>query len=106
MLEVAQIAQTHEVDAMLVGTELRAITRDSTHNSDWNNVINAVAGVYDGPLGYAANWDNYEFPNVSDAIWNHPQIDFLGIDSEIWSIVVDEGICQAAISWDLTPSMN
>lgn len=81
LLEVADIAQTHHVDAMLVGTELRAITRDSSHNDDWNNVINAVAAVYDGPLGYAANWDNFNHPNVAAAIWEHPEIDFLGIDS-------------------------
>ena len=87
LLEVAQIAHTHNVDAMLVGTELRAITRDSSHNADWNNAINAVRAVYDGPLGYAANWDNYNHPNVAAAIWEHPEINFMGIDSYFNNVV-------------------
>ncbi len=81
LVEVAQIAATHQVDAMLVGTELRAITRDSSHNADWNNAINAVRNVFDGPLGYAANWDNFDNENVTAALWEHPEIDFLGIDA-------------------------
>jgi hypothetical protein len=31
---------------------------------------------------------------------------FQAISEELSSIVVDEGFCQAAASWDLTPSVN
>jgi hypothetical protein len=81
LLEVAAIAEAHGVDAMTVGTEYNAIDGDSTHNANWNTVINAVDAVFHGQLGYASNWDHYNNNNVRDAIWEHPAIDFLGIDS-------------------------
>jgi len=81
LLEVAAIAQTNHVESMTVGTELRAITRNSSHNADWTDVIDAVNSAYDGQLGYAANWDNYDNSNVVNTIWENPAIDFVGIDS-------------------------
>lgn len=106
LLEVATIAQANQVDAMLVGTELRAITRDSAHNDDWNNVINAVAGVYDGPLGYAANWDNYNHPNVATAIWSHPEIDFVGIDSYFQDVMTDYRVSLGATNSQLNTALD
>jgi hypothetical protein len=44
-------------------------------------VINAVDGIFQGNIGYAANWDHYQNPAVAAAIWNNPAIDFLGIDA-------------------------
>lgn len=81
LVEVAQIAEAHGVEAMTVGTEYNAIDQDPANNSRWNSVINAVDAVFKGQLGYASNWDHYNNNNVRDAIWEHPAIDFLGIDS-------------------------
>lgn len=81
LVDVAQIAESNGADSMTVGTELRAITRNSGNNTRWNSVISAVDSEFNGTLGYAANWDNYNHPNVSTAIWQNPAIDFLGIDS-------------------------
>lgn len=81
LVDVAQVAASNGADSMTVGTELRAITRNAGNNSRWDSVINAVDAEFDGALGYAANWDNYNHPNVANAIWEHDSIDFLGIDS-------------------------
>jgi Glycoside Hydrolase Family 113/PEP-CTERM motif len=79
--EVAAIAEAHHVDAMTVGTEYRALYQDSAQNSHWTQVINAVDGIYHGKIGFAANWDTYNDSNITQAIWENPAIDFLGIDA-------------------------
>ena len=79
--EVATVAQTGGADAMTVGTELRALSRNAGNNSQWKSLINSVDSQFSGSIGYAANWDNYNNPNVALAIWDHPAIDYLGIDS-------------------------
>ncbi|WP_145284274.1 glycoside hydrolase family 113 [Pirellulimonas nuda] len=79
--DVASVAQAGGADSMTVGTELRAITRNAGNNAHWDSVINAVDARFTGSIGYAANWDNYNHPNVAAAIWEHPAIDFIGIDS-------------------------
>src|SRR5262245_18990666 len=89
MVAVAQIAQAHNVNAMTVGTELRAIDQDPNNNAHWNSVISAVDAVYQGPLGYAANWDGYRNANLTTAIWENPKIDFIGIDSYFNTVLYD-----------------
>jgi hypothetical protein len=89
LVSVAQIAETYNVDAMTVGTEYKALNGNSGHNAKWNTTINAVAAAYDGPLGYAANWDDYRNGNLTTAIWEHPQIDFLGIDAYFENMVTN-----------------
>jgi Glycoside Hydrolase Family 113 len=81
MVDVAQIAQSAGADYMNVGTEYKALVQDSGHNADWNTVINAIDSTFTGQLGYAANWDNYKNTNLKNAIWNHPAIDYVGIDA-------------------------
>jgi hypothetical protein len=103
MDEVATIAQNRGVDAMNLGTEMKGL--DSFFNiSDfdpatpgaqssptqtqlnqqiayWDTVIDSVASIYSGPLGYAANWDNFNSTRVTNNIWSHPEINYIGIDS-------------------------
>ena len=81
LVDVAQLAQDTGADALNVGTELRAITRNSGNNAKWDSVIAAVDAAYSGPLGYAANWDNYRNENLTSTIWENPAIDYLGIDA-------------------------
>ncbi len=101
--EVATIAQNNHVDAMNVGTEMKGL--DSFYNINdfdpatsgnqtnptqaqleqqqqyWDTVIDSVASIYDGPIGYAANWDNFNSSRVTNNIWSHPEISYIGIDS-------------------------
>jgi hypothetical protein len=79
--EIATLAESHSVDAMIVGTEYNQLNYDPNQNGNWNTAINAVDAIYHGKLGYAANWDVYSHGNVQDSIWEHAAIDFVGIDS-------------------------
>ncbi|MEQ8848705.1 glycoside hydrolase TIM-barrel-like domain-containing protein [Botrimarina sp.] len=79
--EVAAVAQANGADAMNIGTELKAITRNSGNNERWGEVIATVDAAFDGALGYAANWDNYRHGNLNNAIWSNPAIDYVGIDA-------------------------
>jgi hypothetical protein len=81
LVEMANLAQTYNVDRLTVGTEYNALDADPTHNANWNAAINAVDAIYSGQIGYAANWDHFNHPNVTTAIWNHPAVDFVGIDA-------------------------
>jgi type II secretory pathway pseudopilin PulG len=100
---VATIAQNHQVDAMNVGTEMKGLdsffsindfdpvvpgnqSNPSQAQLDqqqqyWDTVIDSVATIYDGPIGYAANWDNFNATRVTNNIWSHPEISYIGIDS-------------------------
>ena len=101
--EVAAIAQAHNVDAMNVGTEMKGLDSfysisdfdpDTAGNQStpsqaqldqqvayWDTVIDSVASTYTGQIGYAANWDNFSATRVTNNIWSHPEIDYIGIDS-------------------------
>lgn len=81
IVDVASMAQANGADSMTVGTELKALSRNIGNNANWTSVINAANAVFSGTLGYAANWDNYQNSNVKNTIWEHPAIDFIGIDS-------------------------
>ncbi len=89
LVAVAQIAQNRGADAMNVGTELKAMDDDNNNAAHWTSVINAVDNVYQGPLGYAANWDDYRNPNLQANIWENPKIDYIGIDSYFDRILSD-----------------
>ena len=86
---VAQIASNYNVDAMTIGTEMKALDGNSAHNASWGSAITAVDNVYSGPLGYSANWDDYHNANLQAAIWENPKIDFIGIDSYFNSVLYD-----------------
>lgn len=101
--EVATIAQAHGVDAMNVGTEMKGLdsffsiidfdpnTAGNQSNPTqaqldqqqayWDTVIDSVASIYSGQIGYASNWDNFNSGRVTSNIWSHPEIDYIGIDS-------------------------
>jgi hypothetical protein len=81
MVEVAELAQQYGVDAMTVGTEMKGLDDNPGNADHWNDVLTAVDAVYDGQIGYAANWDNYASSNVVNNLWSHPVVDFIGIDS-------------------------
>jgi hypothetical protein len=78
---VAQVANTYGIDAMTIGTELKALDDNSANLSNWGSVIAAARNSYHGPLGYAANWDDYQNNNLRTAILDDSRIDFIGIDS-------------------------
>ena len=89
IVDVATMAETNGADSMTVGTELRAITQNSGNNAKWNSVINAADVAFGGTIGYAANWDNYNNGNLTNTIWEHSAIDYIGIDSYFTNLLTN-----------------
>ncbi|MDY0171179.1 MAG: hypothetical protein RBS80_31860, partial [Thermoguttaceae bacterium] len=81
VVDVAMRAELLGVDRVVVGSELDGIAGDPAHLHRWDGFLNAVDSVFSGDLGYAANWDRYNDPNIAAAIWNHDAIDFMGVDA-------------------------
>ena len=71
ILHYARIAQQTDVDLFCIGTELKSLSA----RNEWIYIIDSVRSIYDKPILYAANWD--EYPHVS--FWEY--LDFMGIDA-------------------------
>lgn len=71
----AAIAEEHKAEMFCIGTELTSVAI-MKKNSWKEKVINPVRGIYNGPLIYAANWDE-EYQNV--VFWD--ELDYVGIDA-------------------------
>lgn len=78
--EVAGAAQANGADRMTIGSELRGLMDDASHQLAWASVIESVAGVFHGALGYAANWDDYDHANLTTVVWENPHLQFIGVD--------------------------
>jgi hypothetical protein len=83
LVEVATMAEAHGVQRMNVGTELNGLVENPAHNADWTALIAAVNGAFSGQIGYAANWDDYTHPNLTATIWEHPDVDYMGVDTYV-----------------------
>jgi hypothetical protein len=68
----ADLAAATDAEQFAVGTELAGVSGDETA---WTQVVQAVRDRYDGPLTYAANYDEYE----RIRFWT--QLDLIGIDA-------------------------
>ncbi|MGB0839191.1 MAG: glycoside hydrolase family 113 [Chitinophagales bacterium] len=86
ILTFAKIADTMDVALFCIGTEYRIA---AVERADfWRQLIQKVRKIYDGPITYAANWDNYE--NIP--FWQ--ELDYIGID------------CYMPLVEPLNPSIN
>lgn len=72
MYHYSIVSQAHNVDVLVVGSELVS-TEEKTH--DWYKTIDGIRDVYKGMLTYSANWDH--FKEVS--FWDH--LDLIGVNS-------------------------
>ncbi|GLR18522.1 glycoside hydrolase family 113 [Portibacter lacus] len=73
ILQYARIAQEQGVDMLCIGTEFKKAMQD---NSDyWYHLIDQIRAVYDGPLTYSSNWDEYK----DVPIWD--KLDYIGISA-------------------------
>ncbi|MBK7406901.1 MAG: hypothetical protein IPJ40_01795 [Saprospirales bacterium] len=70
---MADLAQEINVDLLCIGTEIKL---SATQRPDfWRDMAGQLRGCYEGPLVYAANWDEYAGITFWDAV------DFIGIDA-------------------------
>ncbi|QDU71546.1 hypothetical protein Pan265_13960 [Mucisphaera calidilacus] len=90
VVDVAEMAETYGVDAMTIGTELKTLVQDSGHNTDLTSLIDQVDAVFSGQIGYAANWDNFTNSNLTATVWDHPAVDFVGIDAYFRVVTPEE----------------
>lgn len=74
MMHYARLAARHDVEALCIGTELRATVQERP--AYWTGLIDSVRSVYDGELTYAANWYK-EFEEVP--FWE--ELDFIGLQA-------------------------
>lgn len=72
--QYAEFARRHDLDGLILGTELRALTT-AAHTGRWQTLIAEVRARYGGPLSYAANWDEYQVVGFWD------RLDFIGVDA-------------------------
>lgn len=73
ILHFAKIAQEEKAEMFCIGTELSAAIKARPHY--WKKLIRNIRKEYDGPLTYAANWDEYE----RSPLW--AELDYIGIDA-------------------------
>ncbi len=86
ILEYARLASNFDVDLFCIGTELREfVVRRPEY---WKSLIQQIRAIYDGPLTYSANWD--EFHKVT--FWK--ELDYIGTNT------------YHPISEDLTPNKD
>lgn len=76
MLHYAALAQTHQLDMLCVGVE--NVLGNEHQQRYWQNLIQAVRQVYQGPLTYAAN---FEAPGSYRQVSFWQQLDYIGIDA-------------------------
>jgi len=73
LLHYATMAQEHRVELLCVGTELTVPA--VWHEAQWRDLITRIRAIYDGPLTYAANW-NEEYTLIK--FWD--ALDYVGLD--------------------------
>ncbi|MEM1119313.1 MAG: hypothetical protein AAGJ18_02630 [Bacteroidota bacterium] len=73
ILQLAQIAQDWEVDLFAIGTELKKSAWKRPEF--WRQLIQKVRAIYQGPITYAANWDEYQ----KITFWD--ELDYIGVDT-------------------------
>lgn len=72
ILYYAKLAHEIGVDLFCIGTEMQAFVQ--ARPIYWNKLIDKVSDAFQGPLTYAANWDEVtDFP-----LWN--RMDYIGVD--------------------------
>lgn len=72
LLHFARLAELHEVDLLVIGTELDGVT---SHETAWRALIDDIRRIYSGPLTYAAHWGS-EFEALP--FWD--TLDYLGLN--------------------------
>ncbi len=73
ILDMAQIADSLNVDLFCIGTELKhSVTKRSSY---WITLIDAVRQQFPNKITYAANWDCYD----QITLWE--KLDYIGIDA-------------------------
>lgn len=74
ILHYASLAEECQMEALCIGTELQATTRQQPER--WRALIKEIRSVYNGKLTYAANWYQ-EYEDI--VFWD--ELDYIGIQA-------------------------
>jgi hypothetical protein len=74
LIHYARLASQYNIELFCIGTEL-VNTTTSNWQSEWEDIIKEIRGIFSGPLVYGANWNEYKTVDF----WN--KLDFIGIDA-------------------------
>lgn len=84
LFRLADIARTHGVEEITVGTELikmAAATENGTNTENWQNLIAGVRARFGGQLTYSANWGPSGFVDEKNNIQFWSSLDSIGISA-------------------------
>ena len=94
MGEWAKLAQATHAAALVIGVEFSALTSDSRDNGEWTSLISKLRQDYDGPLGYATNWDAIKEGGTSF----FSKLDFVGLDGYYPPVSSPGAAAKASVS--------
>jgi hypothetical protein len=117
IVQEATLAQENGATLFCIGTELDQLTGPA-FETEWDNIISAVRGVFSGKLTYSADWDDdlspWQFggtglpPGTGDittqiSFWS--KLDYVGIDEYApISDLANPTVNQLIAGWTQTPS--
>lgn len=73
LMTYARIAADHHADMICIGTEVKQSMKQRPEF--WSALIQKIRNIYDGPLTYSSNWDEFEEVPVWD------ELDYIGISA-------------------------
>ena len=98
ILYEAKIAEEHNVEIFVIGTELVELTK---YDDSWRDLIKSVRSVYNGKLTYAA--EGLKAENIS--FWD--DLDYIGIDAYFpLSNKVNPNLDELRRGWNKTPVLS
>lgn len=109
IVHLAEIAEAHGVEYLLIGTELVSLTVpsiDSSNTQHWRDLIGQVRAAYSGAISYNANSTNYN-PGNNDPFQDEKRfiefwdaLDFVGL-SVYYGLNTGESISELRDAWDM-----
>ena len=72
--QLANVATLTNADKLMVGSELVAFSNDPRNRRYLEVMVDLCGRLFQGELGYHANWNNFDSPAVKEIFWDHPRI--------------------------------
>lgn len=77
--QLANVAARTNADKLLVGSEIVAFANDPRNRHYLNIMVDLCGRLFQGELGYNANWSNFQSPAVKEIFWDHPRIHSMSV---------------------------
>lgn len=104
MLEhLGQIAQSHGVEEICIGTELIDMSSkdfNGSNTQNWVNMIDNLRGVFSGKLTYSANWGPSGSVDEVDQIGFWQNLDYIGISAYYNLNTADNSVGSLENAWN------